>query len=269
MWKMCFHKAMWLADLHVHSNFSDGKLSIPELVDFYGQRDFGCIAITDHVCEEQSLYGKAAKYLSQCLTLDRFPLYQAIMKSEIQRAKKEYNMLVLPGFELSKNSISNHRSAHILAIGVENYFSADGSISSLLNKARAQSCLTIAAHPVSTRKLEHQTYYLWDRREEMRSQFDAWEVASGPHFFEEVANSGLSMIATSDFHRPEQINSWKTAFDCPRTKENVFQAVREQNLEFTFYREEKVERLTRFQSYSMDLLKRHDVLGHVAHLRKI
>ncbi|NJM10303.1 MAG: PHP domain-containing protein, partial [Bdellovibrionaceae bacterium] len=39
---------MFLADLHVHSNFSDGHLSISELVDFYGQRGFGAIAVTDH-----------------------------------------------------------------------------------------------------------------------------------------------------------------------------------------------------------------------------
>lgn len=29
---------MLLTDLHVHSTFSDGKMTIAELVDFYGQR---------------------------------------------------------------------------------------------------------------------------------------------------------------------------------------------------------------------------------------
>jgi hypothetical protein len=44
-------KNMILADLHIHSTFSDGKLTIPQLVDFYGRRGFGAIAITDHLCE--------------------------------------------------------------------------------------------------------------------------------------------------------------------------------------------------------------------------
>ena len=45
---------MFLADLHVHSNFSDGALSIPELVDLYGLQGFGAIAITDHICESNT-----------------------------------------------------------------------------------------------------------------------------------------------------------------------------------------------------------------------
>ncbi len=59
---------MILADLHVHSTFSDGKLTIAELVDFYGTLGFGCIAITDHICEEKSFLGIAASYLDYTLT---------------------------------------------------------------------------------------------------------------------------------------------------------------------------------------------------------
>ena len=34
--------------------------------------------------------------------------------------------------------------------------------------------------------MEKQTYHIWDRRHELESLFDAWEVASGPHIFDEV-----------------------------------------------------------------------------------
>src|SRR6476619_571527 len=97
---------MFLADLHIHSTFSDGKLSIPELVDFYGKRGFGAIAITDHLCETRSLIGKAAVYLEQTLTPASFPIYLEILRSEAKRAREQYGLIVIPGFELTKNSVS-------------------------------------------------------------------------------------------------------------------------------------------------------------------
>src|SRR6476620_10831518 len=99
---------MILADLHMHSTFSDGKLTIPELVDLYGARGFGAIAITDHLCESSTLIGRAAHYLDRTLTPATFPLYLEILKSESLRAWDRYRMVVIPGFELTKNSVSNH-----------------------------------------------------------------------------------------------------------------------------------------------------------------
>src|SRR5579883_101372 len=116
----------FLADLHMHSTFRDGKLTIPELVDLYGSHGFGAIAITDHLCESQSVLGKAAAYLGRTLTPATFPLYQEILKSEAERAWDRYQMILIPGFELTKNSISNHRSAHILGLGVKEFTPANG-----------------------------------------------------------------------------------------------------------------------------------------------
>lgn len=229
---------MVLADLHVHSNFSDGRLTIPELVDFYGRRGFGCIAVTDHVCEESSVIGAAANYLNYSLSPAVFPVYLEILKSEADRALRTYNMVVLPGVEISKNSWSNHRSAHVLAIGIDKWISADGDIVDIARKIRNQGALAVAAHPVSTRKLERQTYHLWGRRHELALEFDAWEVASGPYIFEEVKASGLPMLATSDFHKPSHINAWKTLLECERTPEAILECVRRQRLAFKYYNEE-------------------------------
>src|SRR5262245_14444031 len=106
-----------LADLHLHSTFSDGKLSIPDLVDLYGRNGFGAIAVTDHLCESATVIGKAARAFQQTLTPATFPLYREILRSEAERAWTEYRMVVIPGYELTRNSVSNHRSSHILAIG--------------------------------------------------------------------------------------------------------------------------------------------------------
>jgi hypothetical protein len=226
---------MFLSDLHIHSNFSDGKMTIPEIVDFYGKRKFGAIAVTDHICEKQGVFGVAASYLKYTLNPATFPLYFEILKSEKQRAWDEYNMVLIAGFEISKNSWFNHRSAHVLGLGVTEFLSADGDIEDILRSIRAQGALTIGAHPVSTRKLEKQTYHLWGRKEELAPLIDAWEVASGPVLFTEVLQSGLPMIANSDLHHAGQINSWKTLFRCERNESAIMDAIRKQQLEFHFF----------------------------------
>lgn len=240
----------FLTDFHIHSTFSDGKHSIPEIIDFYGKREFGAIAITDHLCEANTLIGKAAGYLNRTLTPATYPLYLEILRSETERAWDQYKMLVIPGFELTKNSVSNHRSAHILAIGVEEFLRADADPAELARKIIGQGGIAVAAHPVSTRKMEKQTFHLWDRREELASLFTAWEVAAGIHLFDEVLKSGLPMLANSDMHSFKQMTSWKTLLHCERSREAVLDAIRKQDVQFVFYnaavhgvRDEKWQRL--------------------------
>ncbi|HRK08266.1 MAG TPA: PHP domain-containing protein [Pseudobdellovibrionaceae bacterium] len=231
---------MIMADLHVHSNFSDGKLSVAELVDFYGERQFGCIAITDHICEEQGIWGKAAGLLRYTLSAENFDVYLETIKCEAERAWDQYRMILIPGYELSKNSWSNHRSAHILGLGVSQWLSAELDILSLTKGLRDQGALSIAAHPVHTGSWEPQTLHLWHRREELRHEFDAWEVASGTKWFKPVADSGLPMLATSDLHHPRQIHAWKTLLHLRRGEPNpeaYLEAIRQQRLEFKFWSE--------------------------------
>ena len=80
---------------------------------------------------------------------------------------------------------------------------------------------------------------LWNRRVELAPYFDAWEVASGKKIFEEVYASGLPMIANSDLHRPEQIESWKTRFTTGEdliTLKDISDGLRSQNVSFEYYK---------------------------------
>lgn len=228
---------MYLADFHIHSTFSDGKQSIPDIVDLFGRQGFGAIAITDHLCESASFLGKAASYLGRTLTPATFPHYLDVLRSEGERAWKQYRMVLIPGVELTKNSISNHRSAHVLGLGVTEFIHADGDCRDLARRIRSLGGLAIAAHPVSTRKMEKQTFHLWSRRDELRHEFDAWEVASGPYLFHEVLRSGLPLIANSDMHVRKQMTSWKTALYCERHPEAILDAIRRQEIDFRFYEE--------------------------------
>lgn len=224
-----------MADLHVHSNFSDGSLSIEALVDLYGRRGFGAIAITDHLCERHTFLGVAARYLEKTLTADTFSDYQNIIARESERAWRQYGMVVIPGVELTKNSFFNHRSAHVLGLGVRHLISPEGEPRDLAREIRLHGGCAVAAHPVPTRKFEAQTYYLWNRREELREDFDAWEIASGQVLFPEVKEARLPVVANSDLHHPSQMESWKTVFDCDRTEEAILNAIRKQELDIWYF----------------------------------
>ncbi len=226
---------MFLADFHVHTNRSDGKMALADVIDLYGSRGFGAIAITDHLCEQVSFLGKAARYLGCSLTEQNFQQHMDELQEEAERAWRQYRMRVLPGYEITKNSLSNHRSAHVLALGTAKYVNPNLPIKELCTAIREAGGLAIAAHPVSTRRWEKQTYHLWDQRFELAKEFDAWEVASGPHIFPEVLHSGLPMIANSDLHLPQHMTSWKTVLRCEREQEAILHSIRSQDLQFSFY----------------------------------
>lgn len=226
---------MFLCDFHIHSQYSDGKLTIPELVDMYGQRGFGAIAITDHLCEVNTFLGQSARYLQKTLLQNEFEQYIQEIELEAYRAKRQYNMVVLPGVEFTKNSFSHSDSAHIVGLGVREFIDPDLSVVAIVDRIHFQRGLAIAAHPVPTRKIEPQTLHLWHHRDRLSKMIDAWEVASGSILFDEVYESGLPMVASSDLHQPRQISSWKSVLDGPRSEKNILASIKNQNLNFTYY----------------------------------
>jgi hypothetical protein len=232
-----------LCDFHMHSQFSDGKLSLPDLIDFYGTRGFDCIAVTDHLCQRKNLLGKAALYLNRTLTEESFPAYMESLREQKERAWKKYQMIVLPGFEITKNSFQNHRSSHFLAIGIESFVSPDIPVIDALQQIRSLGGLCVAAHPISNRKTSLGSQYLWDRREELVEYFDAWEITDNQKILPMVAQSKLPKLASTDFHHPRQIESWKTILHCDKNPEAIFDAIRKQRLSFRLYRENKSSHL--------------------------
>jgi predicted metal-dependent phosphoesterase TrpH len=226
---------MFLADFHVHSTYSDGCLELAEVVDLFCARGFGAIAVTDHLCGDDTLLGKTAKLLKRTLTPLTLPEYFERLRAEAARAWERYRMVVIPGLELTRNALSKYESAHILALGVEQALPVDVDAFEAAQAVREAGGLAVAAHPVWTRKWEPQTYELWERRGDLALAFDAWEVASGPFIFSEVAGTKLPKIASSDLHHPRQMRSWKTVLECERHPEAILHAIKTQAVSFRFF----------------------------------
>jgi hypothetical protein len=142
---------------------------------------------------------------------------------------------VIPGYELTRNDISNHRSAHVVALGVSEFFWGRRRRPRVDEEdPRPGRGLRRRASGLP-RPPRKQTYHLWHRRKELESELDAWEVASGRNLFDEVLSSGLPMIANSDLHKPKHMTSWKTVLRCERHPEAVLRAIRHQDLRFHYY----------------------------------
>ena len=83
-----------LCDFHVHTRWSDGRLSIREVVDLYGQTGrFDVIAITDHILMKRDLLARAGRFASFgyrhfSVTEDRFETYLEDIATEAKRARR-------------------------------------------------------------------------------------------------------------------------------------------------------------------------------------
>src|SRR4029079_8973439 len=142
-----------LCDFHTHTTWSDGRLSIRELIDLYGQTGaFDVIAITDHILRKNDLFARAARVATfgrrrYSVTEDSFAEYLGEIAEEAARARRVYGMLVLPGAEITRNHVKAKKNAHMLTLGIRRFISADQSREEVLAEIRRQGALSVACHP--------------------------------------------------------------------------------------------------------------------------
>ncbi len=207
-----------LCDFHVHTRWSDGHLSIREVVDLYGRTErFDVIAITDHILMERDLIARAGRVASLgfrqfSVTAERFPKYLDEIRKEAERAKKLYGLLVIPGAEVTQNHFRSKKNAHVVALDIKEWVSADQSAEDILRAIRAQGAFSIACHPHhrTTRRIEISTCYLWDNRKKLVDLVDVWEAANRDDLFSVTSLKHYPYVANSDFHKPKHLYSWKT-----------------------------------------------------------
>lgn len=228
-----------LCDFHTHTTFSDGKLTIRELVDFYGQRRFDCLCVTDHVAEQSSLVGRIANMSGLTMPWNRIEEYLDTISREKQRAWVKYGMVLMGGLEFNKDGLSKYSSAHLLALDLQKPIHPDAQIRLLINTIQQQRGLAVAAHPhVMKGRWERDTLYLWKHQDEFATLLDAWEIANRDNIFNPVGLQRLPYIANSDFHKPKHIYSWKTLLNCEKHPDAIKQCIREnRDISITLFRD--------------------------------
>lgn len=234
-----------LCDFHVHTTWSDGRLSIREVVDLYGQTGrFDVIAITDHILMERDLLGRAARLLSLgrrhfSVTRERFADYLAEIDVEAARAKKLYDLLVIPGAEITQNHFRSRKNSHIIALNITEWISADQPARTILEQIRRQGALSIACHPHhrTTRRIEISTCFLWDNRKKLVDLVDVWEAANRDDLFSVTSLKHYPYVASSDFHKEKHLYSWKTLLRCGKEWDAVAATLRANvDVALTLYR---------------------------------
>ena len=234
-------KKLLLCDLHTHTTWSDGKLTVPEMVDFYGQRGFDCLCITDHLCDPKRLLGKLVNLTGLVIPPDEIAAYFEEIESEKKRAWAKYDLMLMSGVEFNKDGYTAKTSTHLLGVDLKQPIDPSLNIKQLIAEIHAQGGLAIASHPHEMKsEWGKNTLYLWEHVDEYTPLLDAWEVANRDDIFNPVGLKKLPFIASSDFHKPKHIHSWKTLLYCEKEAEAVKHCIRvNRDVSITLYRDHR------------------------------
>jgi processive 1,2-diacylglycerol beta-glucosyltransferase len=230
-----------LCDFHTHTTWSDGRLSVPQLVDFYGQRGFDCLCITDHLCDPKRLLGKLVNLTGLVIPPAEIETYFEEIAREKARALERYGLLLMTGVEFNKDGYTAKSSTHLLGIDLRRPIDPSLSLPELISAIQDQDGLAVASHPHETKSVwGRDTLYLWEHVEKFAPLLDAWEVANRDDIFNPIGLKKLPFLANSDLHKPKHIHSWKTVLYCEKTPEAIKRCIRvNRDVSLTLYRGER------------------------------
>jgi 3',5'-nucleoside bisphosphate phosphatase len=212
-----------LCELHAHTTWSDGALSLRELVDLYGGLGFDVLCVTDHTCRVDDPWLPADERVPRAVHAGNHADYLAAVATEAARARDRYDLLLLPGLELTWNDLDPLRAAHALAVGLRSFVSVEDGLEAALAGAREAGAAIVAAHPFAedgdssaartTRRFAHD--------QALTPLVDRYELFNRTHLFSWVEEARLPFVACGDFHRPEHLAGWKTLVPCAKDEETL------------------------------------------------
>ena len=218
------HTPLLLCELHAHTTWSDGTLTLTELVDLYGRHSFDVLCVTDHAFPDG-----AAPTSSLRLNRDSYPHYLKAIEREARRARDQYGLLVIPGLELTYSDPDPDEAAHALALGLRSFDPLAAELEGALLESRRLGAAVVAAHPhgrVPDPKPERTTRWFWRNRTRLDGLVDRLELFNRQRTFGWIATAGLPGVATGDLHREEHLATWKTLLPCRKQEDAVVDYLR-------------------------------------------
>jgi len=211
-----------LAELHAHTTWSDGALSVPALIDLYGAHGFDLLCITDHTCRTGLAEAPTG------ITAANHGAYLAELDLEAARALDRYGLLVVPGLELTYNDSDPERSAHALALGLRSFVSVDEGIDRAIETAVQAGAALVAAHPYDVEEAPSagRLTQRFARDPELCARVHRFELFNRTQLFPWVARAGLPCVASGDFHRLAHLGGWKSLIPCARDEVAVIRHLR-------------------------------------------
>ena len=206
-----------LCELHAHTTWSDGDLSLaaarrplrPQRVRRPLRRPTTPSAPTRPSTSPGPRHVHAGNHAA----------YLEAIRAEAERARAEYDLLLLPGLELTYDDAEPTLAAHALAVGLDRFVGVDLGLDVALGRARAAGAALIAAHPYTPEQAEgawRRTARFASEWRELRLSVDRFELFNRHEFFAWVADAGLPAVASGDFHRLEHLATWKTLLPCEK-----------------------------------------------------
>jgi predicted metal-dependent phosphoesterase TrpH len=211
-----------LCELHAHTTWSDGYLTLAELVDLYGRHEFDVLCITDHVVRLDDPMTTAVDSWT-------WSAYASAVRAEAARALDEYGLVLIPGLELTDNDQDEpDRSAHALAIGLERHVAVDRGIVTALEAANEQGAALVAAHPYHAADSTplRLTRRIATELESFQGLIHRYELFNRYEVFSWVAEERLPAVASGDVHRATHLASWKTLLPCEKHPAAVVEYLR-------------------------------------------
>jgi signal transduction histidine kinase/predicted metal-dependent phosphoesterase TrpH len=238
-------KKWLLADLHIHSTFSDGSMPVEEIVKIYGEAGFDVIAITDHLFDTQS--PRSLEIHEEGKSIKDVEAYFQKIEEVSQWAKQTFGLLVIPGLEICNLS----EDYHILGIDLKEGVNPNQDAEGVIKEIHRQGGLAIASHPPlklsyflneDRESIHRHPLHLWKHRDRYSNKIDAWEIANREDLFGGVGLERFPYIANSDFHKPHHMTSWKSMIYAEKEKEAIKKSIVEKKVALFFFNEVKEKR---------------------------
>ena len=217
-----------LCELHSHTRWSDGELTVAELVDLHGRSGFDVLCVTDHVVRSDDPWREQEGLLFSSVDEESWPAYLAEVEREAARAWRTYGMLVIPGLELTFNDDEPVLAAHAVAIGLRDFVSVDGGIAEAMRTAGEAGAAIVAAHPNGNEPalVRGRLTKRFSRDARLRGLAHRFELFNRTQLFGWVADAGLPAVASGDFHVPAHLTGWKTLLPSLHDERSVVEYLR-------------------------------------------